>query len=149
MAEALLGSVVTERDIAIIAQKYLTKWEEISPFLELNNVADENIRRTPGGYQEQKKALLKEWKRLHSSRATFRVLIRAAEDAQNRRLADDLRRYMLENRRVNSTDHSNGSSGRDKTDLPGVFTEGKTSERELNNWQNAPARQECADNLLF
>jgi hypothetical protein len=124
MAEALLGSVVTERDIAIIAQKYLTKWEEISPFLELNNVADENIRRTPGGYQEQKKALLKEWKRLHSSRATFRVLIRAAEDAQNRRLADDLRRYMLENRRVNSTDHSNGSSGRDKTDLPGVFTEG-------------------------
>ena len=95
MAEALLGSVVTERDIAIIAQKYLTKWEEISPFLELNNVADENIRRTPGGYQEQKKALLKEWKRLHSSRATFRVLIRAAEDAQNRRLADDLRRYML------------------------------------------------------
>ena len=142
MAEALLDSVVTDRDIAIIAQEYLTKWEEISPFLKLKNVTDENIRRTPGDYQEQKKALLREWKRLHSSNATFRVLILAAEEAQNMMLADELR-CMLENKRVYRAD-SNGSSGRDKTDLPGVFTEGKTSGRELNNRQNALARQECA-----
>ncbi|CAI8022372.1 hypothetical protein GBAR_LOCUS13151, partial [Geodia barretti] len=125
MAEALLDSVVTDRDIAIIAQEYLTKWEEISPFLKLKNVTDENIRRTPGGYQEQKKALLREWKRLHSSNATFRVLIRAAEEANNMMLADELR-CMLENNnieRVYRAD-SNGSSGRDKTDC--VFTEGHT-----------------------
>ena len=141
----MLDSVVTDRDIAIIAQEYLTKWEEISTFLKLKNVTDENIRRTPGGYQEQKKALLREWKRLHSSNATFRVLIRAAEEANNMILADELR-CMLENNnieRVYRAD-SNGSSGRDKTDLPGVFTEGKTSGRELNNRQNALARQECA-----
>ena len=140
----MLNSVVTERDIAIIAQEYLTKWEEISPFLQLKIVTDDNIRRTPGGYPEEKKALLGEWKRLHGSRATFRVLIQAAENAQNMRLADDLRR-MLENRRANSSDRtcssdniervyrgdSNGSSGRDKTDLPCVFTESKTSRSEL------------------
>ncbi|CAI7993122.1 hypothetical protein GBAR_LOCUS1190 [Geodia barretti] len=103
MAEALSDSVVTEREIAIIAQEYLIKWGEISPFLQLKIVTDENIRRTPGGYREQKKALLGEWKRLHSNRATFRVLIQAAENAQNMRLADDLRR-MLENRRANSSD---------------------------------------------
>ena len=101
MAEELLNTVVTDRDVGIIARDHLVKWEDISPFLDLKHVTDEDIRRTPGGYKEQKKEFLKEWKRQHGPRATFRVLIEAAEEAGNMRLADDLR-TMLQNRRVKS-----------------------------------------------
>ena len=140
MAEDPLDNVVTEKDIAIIAQEHLTKWEEISPFLELKDVTDDQIRRTPGGYAEQKKALLREWKRLHSNGATFRALIRAAEEAQNMLLADKLRCMARQTRLVKSSHctrtrllwlwlvfssvYCAGSSDRDTTDLPEAFTEG-------------------------
>ena len=100
-AVELLDTVVTDKDVAIIARDHLVKWEDISPFLDLKHVTDKDIRRTPGGYKEQKKALLKEWKSLHGDRATFRVLIEAAEEAGNMRLADDVR-TMLQSRCIKS-----------------------------------------------
>lgn len=79
---------VTDEDIAIIAQRYLNKWEKLSPFLDLKN-ADETIKRS-GDYEEQKKSLLKTWKTQHGRSATYRVLIEAAEKALDMKLAHDI-----------------------------------------------------------
>ena len=85
-----LDSEVSDRDIADIAQKLLTSWDDLSPFLGLDEVANAAIRRTPGGYVEQKKACLQEWKKQQGSRATFRALIQAAKEANNNDLARKL-----------------------------------------------------------
>ena len=85
-----LDSVISDKEVADIAQKYLKTWEEISPYLGLDEVVREAIRRTPGGYLEQKKAFLQEWKNRQGSRATFRALIQAAKNSNNTDLAEKL-----------------------------------------------------------
>ena len=83
-------SVVTEEHIAIIARRHLNKWEDVCPYLGLKN-AEENIRRTPGDYHDQNMAMLKIWKRQQGNKATYRVLIQAAENALDNMLADRIR----------------------------------------------------------
>ena len=85
-----LDREVSDKQIADIAQKYLKSWEELSVYLEQDEVANEAIKRTPGGYVEQKKACLQEWKKQQGSRATFRALIQAAVEANNNDLAHKL-----------------------------------------------------------
>ena len=85
IAPRVLDGVVTNKDIAIIAQNYLEKWETLSPFLELTN-ADEAIRRNNHDYEEQKRAFLRRWKKERA--ATYTVLIKAAKEARNKMLAD-------------------------------------------------------------
>ena len=93
----LLYSEVSDEDVAVIARDHLTRWEELSPFLELSEAADEEIRRTRGGYGEEKKALLRQWRRTHGRGATYRVLIEAAERANNMLFVGSLE-DMLRNR---------------------------------------------------
>ena len=90
LASGPLDSEVSDREVADIAQNCLKSWEELSPYVGLDEVANEALRRTPGGYVEQKKACLQEWKRQQGSRATFRALIQAAKNAKNIDFADKL-----------------------------------------------------------
>ena len=89
------SEVLSDEDVAVIAKDHLKTWEELSPFLELSEAADEEIRRTPGGYGEEKKALLRQWRKRHGSGATYRVLIKAAERANNMLLAGSLEDMLL------------------------------------------------------
>ena len=86
----LLHRVVSDQEAAVIAQIYLAKWEDLSPFLNLTDVDEQAIRNTYSDYKEQKRALLLEWKRQNGSGATYRVLIAAAKEAHNKNLADNL-----------------------------------------------------------
>lgn len=90
MAAISDDSVVCDEDLAEIADKYLEKWEDIFPYLKLLKVKEEVIRRT-GGYEDQKKACLKEWKKQNGCKATFGALIEAASKAGNKLLADNLK----------------------------------------------------------
>ena len=84
---AFLDTEVSQDDLNIIAQKLLTKWEELSPYLGLDEAANKAVRRTPGGYGDQKRAFLHEWKSRQGSRATFGALINAAKEAKHMKLA--------------------------------------------------------------
>lgn len=91
VATNLLDNVVTDKDIAVIAQDYLQTWEELPPFLELTNAEKEAIRRTHReDYDEQKKAFLQRWKKQRGRGATYRVLIKAARESRNEKLANDI-----------------------------------------------------------
>ena len=82
-----VDSEISDEDLDFIAQKLLKKWEELSPYLGLDEVANEAVRRTPGGYGDQKRAFLHKWKSRQGSRATFRALINAAKKARRMKLA--------------------------------------------------------------
>ena len=85
-----VDSEISDKEVAVIAQNYLKSWEALSPYLGLDEVANEAIRRTPGGYVEEKKEFLQEWKRRQGSRATFRALIQAARDTKDINFVDKL-----------------------------------------------------------
>lgn len=89
IAPDLLDSEVADKDIAVIAQDYLEKWEKLCPFLELTN-AEEAIKQTDRDYDEQKKAFLQRWKRQRGRGATYRALIEAARETRNEKLANDI-----------------------------------------------------------
>ena len=90
-AEAhLLDRVVSDEEVAVIAQNHLEKWEDLSPFLKLTSVDEQAIRSTSSDYTEQKRALFRKWKRQNGRGATYRVLIEAAKEAKNKNLADNL-----------------------------------------------------------
>ena len=93
VADDLLDREVSDKAIATIAKKYLDQWEDLHPFLELAIVTKETIRRTPGDYEEQKKAFLREWRKQNGHGATLRALITAANEADNKKLADDILKH--------------------------------------------------------
>ena len=93
VADDLLDREVSDKAIATIAKKYLDQWEDLHPFLELASVTKETIRRTPGDYEEQKKAFLREWRKQKGHGATLRALITAANEADNKKLADDILKH--------------------------------------------------------
>ena len=86
----LLDTVVSDRDVAVIAQNHLEKWEDLSPFLNLTSVDEQVIRSTSSDYKEQKRAFFREWKMQNGRGATYRVLVAAAKEAHNKNLADNL-----------------------------------------------------------
>ena len=86
----LLDTVVSDPDVAVIAQNHLEKWEDLSPFLNLTSVDEQAIRSTYIDYKEQKRAFFRAWKRQNGRGATYRVLIAAAKEAHNKNLADNL-----------------------------------------------------------
>ena len=86
----LQDRVVSDEEVAVVAQNHLEKWEDLSPFLKLTSVDEQAIRNTNSDYKEQKRALFREWKRQNGSEATYRVLIAAAKEARNKKLADNL-----------------------------------------------------------
>lgn len=66
----LLDTVVSDIDIHIIAADFIVKWEELSPVLGVNRVAETSIRRTFGDYDIQKREALRKWRTLKGDAAT-------------------------------------------------------------------------------
>ena len=119
IAPHVLGCVVTNKDVAIIAQNYLEKWETLSPFLELTN-ADEAIRRNNHDCEEQKRAFLRRWKKERGRAATYTVLIKAAKEARNKMLADAIEVMLRDpdRKQLDSSREAQHTVGMNKTHYP-------------------------------
>lgn len=89
--EELLDSVVTDDDVDVIAEKYLTDWETLCSRLKLSRAKEREIRKTWQEYGCQKREFLHAWKKEAGPGATYRVFIEAAIKARNKKLADDVR----------------------------------------------------------
>ena len=87
----LLDTPITDQDIATIARDYLVRWEELSPHLELTVPQENEIRRTFREYADQKREVLRTWKRNKGNGATYDSFITAAEAISNMQLADNVR----------------------------------------------------------
>ena len=87
----LLGTPITDQDIATIARDYLVRWEELSPHLELTVQQDQSIQRTFQEYENQKCEVLRTWKRNKGNGATYDSFITAAETISNMQLEDNVR----------------------------------------------------------
>lgn len=87
----LLDAPVSDRDIATIAAKYLTKWEDLSPFLGLTRPQESNIRHTFQDYSDKKREALRQWKTNEGDAATYRAFITAATAASNKELVDNVK----------------------------------------------------------
>ena len=80
---------VSDRDLAIIARDFLNDWKVLRPFLGLSRSnATEICQLYPSDTAKQKHECLEVWKDTEGKEATYRVLIRAAKDAQLQSLAD-------------------------------------------------------------
>ena len=85
--------MISRRDLAIIARDYISDWRQLVPFLELCRPQETEILQShPANYGLQKRECLELWKEMKGDRATYRALITAAEDAENRELADKITR---------------------------------------------------------
>ena len=99
----LLDTPVTDQDIAIIARDHLVKWEELAPHLELTVQQEQSIRQTSREYEDQKRDVLRMWKRNEGNAATYHTLITAAETISNMQLADDVRALLKKQLQNTST----------------------------------------------
>ena len=86
-----LDTPITDQDIAIIARDYLVSWEEISPHLELTVQQEHSIQKTYRIYEDQKREVLRTWKRSKGNGATYDSFITAAETISNKLLAGSVR----------------------------------------------------------
>ena len=82
----LLDTPVSDQDVANIANKYLTKWEDLSPFQGLTQQDETNICNTYRYYSDQKRQALRKWREIKGDAATYRALITAAEEIPNLQL---------------------------------------------------------------
>ena len=87
---------VTDQDIATIARDYLVSWEELAPHLGLTVQQEKSVRKTFCEYEDQKREVLRTWKRNKGNGATYHILITAAETISNMQLADDVRALLKE-----------------------------------------------------
>ena len=84
---------ITPKHMKIIARDHLTSWEDIYVFLGLNPTDAKEIKRnSPDDYGEQKHNCLLKWKKKKGEgKATYEALISAAEEADDKLLADHVR----------------------------------------------------------
>ena len=86
----LLDTLVSDQDVATIT-KYLTKWENLSPFLGLTEQDETNICNTYRDYSDQKRQALRKWKEIKGDAATYSALITAAKEIPNMDLVDKVK----------------------------------------------------------
>ena len=86
----LLDTPVSDQDVATIT-KYLTKWEDLSPFLGLTQQDETNICNTYRNYSDQKRQALRKWREIKGDAATYHVLITAAKEIPNMELVDKVK----------------------------------------------------------
>lgn len=98
----LLDTRVSDVDVATIAKKYLTRWEELSPFLGLTQQHEIEVRTDFKGYSEQKRQALLKWRMIKGKEATYRAFIFAATSVSNKELVDNVK-DMLQTRTGNTT----------------------------------------------
>ena len=86
----LLDTPVSDEDVATIT-KYLTKWEDLSPFLGLTQQDETDICNTYKDYRDQKRQALRKWKEIIGNAATYRALITSAKKIPNMELVDKVK----------------------------------------------------------
>ena len=86
---APLDSPVSDRHIAKIAQDFIRKWEELTPYLQLLPVQEYEIKKV-GAYDDQKREALRMWKQKNGRKATYRALIVVAKEVSDAELAENI-----------------------------------------------------------
>ena len=79
------SSRVTYRHVADIARR-ITDWKGLLPYLNLEETHEEEIKECEKS--EQRRALLKVWRREKGKNATYGAFIKAAKEACDENLAD-------------------------------------------------------------
>ncbi|CAI8050469.1 hypothetical protein GBAR_LOCUS27719, partial [Geodia barretti] len=85
-----LDDVISRKSLAEIAKK-ITHWEPLGPYLYLTRPQEEEIVQKYRDYGMQKREFLEVWKVMKGEGATYRALITATEEAEDRQLADCVR----------------------------------------------------------
>ena len=94
MADDPLDAQIIEEDAATIAREYVTRWEELSPYLGLRSQEEEAIRGTFRNYDDQRREALKKWRARKGKSATYRAFMDAANRAGNADLADNVEEFV-------------------------------------------------------
>ena len=88
-----LSDVISRRALAVVAKNHVRNWRELGPFLELTRQQETEILESyPTNYGLQKRECLEVWKEMKGDGATYQALITAAEEAEERDLADNIRK---------------------------------------------------------
>ena len=82
-------------DVLCAIAKLIVTWESLRPYLGLSLAEEEIIKNNNRKYEEQKKALLYRWCDNMGEGATPRHFISAALEAENKELADEVKRLVL------------------------------------------------------
>ena len=86
-----LDDVISRKSLAEIAKK-ITHWKPLGPYLDLTRQQEEEIaHKYRDNLGMQKRECLEVWKEVKGEGATYRALILAAEEAEDRQLADCVR----------------------------------------------------------
>ena len=90
-----MDDLTSTKALAVIARCYVDKWEHLRPFLDLSRQQQTEISRSyPADYGLQKQECLEVWKEMKGTGATYRALITAAEEAEERGLVDNIKKLM-------------------------------------------------------
>ena len=83
-----LKKMISDEDIIFIARDHMTDWEGLATFLGFRNAEKIAIGGPSiGNVQKMRRKLLQDWKTKNGSKATYEVLIKAAESAEDETLA--------------------------------------------------------------
>ena len=87
MSDILLDTPVSDEDVTTIAARYLTTWQDLTPYLGLDHTQAVAIRKTYFyDYDTQKREALYKWRQIKGDEATYRALITAAKKIPNMQL---------------------------------------------------------------
>ena len=88
-----MDNVISRRALAVIARDHVRNWRELGPFLELTRQQETEILESNStNYGLQKRECLEVWKEMKGDGATYQALITAAEEAEERELADNVKK---------------------------------------------------------
>ena len=90
----LLDCPASDNLLNQIARK-LTRWEEVAPWLQLDEAQEVEVRANFRNYSDQKRQVLRKWRQINGHRATYRQLIIVLSCAENNALAENVADLLL------------------------------------------------------
>ena len=91
-----LDDVISRKSMAVIARDHLNDWKKLGPFLDLSRQQETAIANSSPDYGLQKRECLEVWQENKGKEATYHALISAAEEAEDKKLADKIRDLLRE-----------------------------------------------------
>ena len=79
---------ISDRHLSAISHSYCGKWRNLGPYLELDNIVTEDIKRSLGDEEDKRRNFLQKWRETKGSGATYRKLIGALLDIHCREDAE-------------------------------------------------------------
>ena len=83
----------SRKSLAVIARDHLNDWKKLGPFLDLSRQQETAIANSSPDYGRE---CLEVWKENKGKEATYHALISAAEEAEDKELADKIRDLLRE-----------------------------------------------------